>query len=143
MAIDFPDDPFAVRSDWGNQEVYGAAGSWIVVYDHGGHTVMEVPWSGGEVAGARLGEDEVHLMTVEGVEQTDDALLLDIGMGNCRYFHERALDIFTGVTLTLVDGGTHHLTFDRPLLVKSPMLASCPDRTIDRADDRRGETFRR
>ena len=143
VEISFPGDPNAVVSDWGNEEVYGAAGSHVLLYEHGDTTQLRLPWSGGEVTAAQLGDDEHNLLTATGVTPTDDALLIDIVIGNCRYFHERAIDIYTEVRLTLATGDTVAVPFDKPLLVKSPMLASCPDRTLDRGDDARGETFRR
>ncbi len=143
VAITFPGDPDVVESDWGNEDVYGAAGSYVLAYEHDDRTTMVLPWSGGDVVGARLGDDEHNLLTVEGIAQDGGTLLVDVLVTNCRYFHERAIDIYTGITLTLDDGGTQVVPFDRPLLVKSPMLASCPDRTLDRGDDARGNTFRR
>lgn len=143
VEISFPGDPNAVVSDWGNEEVYGAAGSHVLLYEHGDTTQLRLPWSGGAVRDAELGDDEHNLLTATGVTATDEALLIDIAIGNCRYFHERAIDIYTDVRLTLASGATVAVPFDKPLLVKSPMLASCPDRTLDRGDDARGETFRR
>ena len=74
-----------------------------------------------------------------GAGQTKD-LVLSGTLGNCRWYHERALESFTGVALefrSLGWPGKAAVLFDRPLLVRSPMLASCPDRKLDRQADRR------
>lgn len=133
----FPEGVTVVDSDWGNADAYGVEGSRILRYRHDTDIEMYVPWDGGPVIDARLGRESVHLLTVTDVRRQGDQLVLTVHRDNCRYFHERAIDIFDGVSLTLASGGTTTAVFDRPLLVKSPMLASCPDRTVYRQDDQR------
>lgn len=133
----FDEDVEVVDSAWGSPQRFGVAGSHIVPYRHDTDIELRVPWDGGAVVGAHLGDEPVHLLTVTGAVVEDDELVLTVHRDNCRYFHERAIDMFTGVDVTLAGGATTTVLFDRPLFVKSPMLASCPDRTLDRQDDTR------
>lgn len=133
----FPDDVEVVESDWGNPEAYGVEGSRILRYEHDTTVQMTVPWEGEPVVDVRLGDAPIHLLTVTEFEQRDAALDLTVHRDNCRWFHERSIDVFDGVTLTLANGSSTKVLFDRPLLAKSPMLASCPDRTYYRQDDQR------
>lgn len=133
----FAEDVRSMQSDWGSAEVFGVDGSTIVAYEHDTDIAMRVAWDGGRVEAARLGDEEIHLLTVTGLEQDADGLILTLHRDNCRYFHERAIDMFPHVTLDLADGSSVWAVFERPLFVKSPMLASCPDRTLDRQDHTR------
>lgn len=135
----FPDEVAATETDWGSPAVFGVVGSRILPYEHDTSVRMRLPWTGGPVIDARLGDEPVHLLTVTDVVRDTDELVLTLYRGNCRYFHERAIDVFAGIDLTLASGRTTEVLFDRPLLVKSPMLASCPDRTLNRQDDARSD----
>lgn len=136
------EDGVTVVSDWGSPDLFGVVGSRILGYRHGTSVTFTVPWDGAPVAGARLGDGPVHLLTVTDVRRVADGLEVTVLRGNCRYFHERAIDMFPSVHLTLASGATTELLFDRPLFVKSPMLAACPDRTLNRQDDTRS-SYRR
>ena len=60
--------------------------------------------------------------------------------GNCRYYHEREAASLAGVTVTARALGTRvrrDVAFDHPLVVRSPMIVDCPDRTLVRDDDAR------
>ena len=138
----FPAGTEVRDSDWGNVTTFGVPGSRILSYRHDSDVTMTVPWDGPQVVGARLGDGQVHLATVTDVTPARGAVEVTLHLDNCRYFHERAIDMFSGLTLGLADGGTAVVRFDRPLFVKSPMLASCPDRTLDRQDDTWG-SYRR
>lgn len=129
-------------TDWGSRDVFGVEGSHILAYRHGTDVTVRLPWDRGDVRSARLGDGDLHLLTVTEVEQHDGELVLTVRRDNCRYFHERAIDMFPHVTLGLTDGSDVRVVFDRPVFVKSPMLASCPDRTLDRQDDVRDATRR-
>lgn len=131
----FPGTSDVMESEWGSVEEFGVPGSRILGYRHDTTVEMRLPWSGGPVVAARLGTDPVHLLTVTDVARDGDELVLGVARDNCAWFHERAVDMFRGVTVVGADGGTTEVLFDRPLFVKSPMLASCPDRTLDRQDD--------
>jgi hypothetical protein len=137
VAMQFGGDPFAVQSSWGDADLFGVPGSWVVPYGHGSIITMHVPWDGEQIADAWFDEDEPSLFIVDSVTQTADEVQLQLTMGNCRYFHERELDMFAGVHLVAADGDTTELLFDRPVIVHSPMLWGCPDRSVDRGDDRR------
>ncbi len=138
----FPAGTEVRDSAWGSVETFGVAGSRILSYRHDTDVEMVVPWDGPPAVSARLGDDDVHLATVTDVAPTRDGALVTLHLDNCRFFHERAIDMFAGIHLGLADGGTAQVRFDRPLFVKSPMLASCPDRTLDRQDDTWG-SYRR
>jgi hypothetical protein len=59
---------------------------------------------------------------------------------NCEYFHERNLEPHAGIDIgyhILGVPGSQRVEFDRDVIVKSPMIVSCPDRTLDREDDRK------
>lgn len=139
VALDFPEGTQVLDTEWGNEEHFGVPGSTVLSYDHGTTVEARLPWTGEDVVDARLGERPVHLLTVVDVSRHGDELVLTLLRDNCRWFHERHIDMYAGVTLTLAGGGTAEVLFDRPLFVKSPMLASCPDRTLDRQDDRWGD----
>lgn len=126
-----------VVSGWGSEERFGVPGSYILRYEHDTDVELRLPWDGGAVVGARFGDERVRLLTVTGAVVDGDELVLNVRRHNCRYFHERAIDMFPGVDVTRASGRTTTLVFARPVFVKSPMLASCPDRTLDRQDDTR------
>lgn len=59
---------------------------------------------------------------------------------NCESYHEREAMVVDRVEVEArVLGRTvvEEVALDRPLVVRSPMLWQCPDRTIERGDDRR------
>lgn len=122
----------AVAIEWGNAEAWGQPGSWVLDYRDGTTMTMAVPWSGGPVAEAWLGAGPVDLATIIDTDVVGEELVATITFDGCDYFHERELQAYPTMTVVSADGGTTQLTFDRPLLVRSPMLWQCPDRTIDR-----------
>lgn len=59
---------------------------------------------------------------------------------NCRYYNERNIDLRTGIRVDyriLGVPSSQTVEFDKDLLVKSPMIVSCPERTVNREDDSR------
>lgn len=59
---------------------------------------------------------------------------------NCRYYNERNIDLQSRIRVDyriLGVPASQVVEFDKDLLVKSPMIISCPERTIDREDDNR------
>lgn len=128
----FPATAEVMESEWGSAEEFGVPGSRILGYRHGTTVEIRLPWSGGPVVDVRMGTEQIHLLTVTEVVHDGDELLLEVVQDNCRFFHERAVDMFPGITITAADGSTAEVLFDRPLFVKSPMLAGCPDRLLDR-----------
>ncbi len=82
----------------------------------------------GELLGEfRLGAGEERVVVIRGA------------FGNCRYYNERNIDVRSEIDVEFRTFGITNrqtLQFDRDLAVKSPMIVSCPERTIDREDDR-------
>lgn len=61
---------------------------------------------------------------------------------NCRYYNERNIDLRTQIRVDyriLGVPSSQTVEFDKDLLVKSPMIVSCPERTVNREDDSRRE----
>jgi hypothetical protein len=59
---------------------------------------------------------------------------------NCRYYNERNIDLRSQIRVDyriLGIPSSQTVEFDKDLLVKSPMIVSCPERTVNREDDRR------
>lgn len=75
----------------------------------------------------RLGAGEERVVVIRGV------------FDNCRYYNERNIDLRSEIEVEFRTFGVTNrqtLLFDRDLAVKSPMIVSCPERTINREDDR-------
>jgi hypothetical protein len=133
---------------------FGARGAHILGYQHHARVTLTVPvrndgWLPVSIRSFDLDAGPAPLLLLSATE----GLPLSLGPGesgsftvrgvltNCRYFHMRALQTFDGAQLgfsALGRSATRTVRFDRPLLVKSPMLASCPDRRIARGADSRG-----
>jgi hypothetical protein len=133
---------------------YGLRGAHILGYEHGRAVELVVPVRNEgvlpvTVTSLDLGGGPAPLLAVGDV----DGLPLSLGPGdsgtltvhavltNCRYFHEREMHTYDGAVLgfrTLGRSSSELLRFDRPLMVKSPMLVGCPDRKLNRqAENRR------
>lgn len=132
---------------------FGPRGAHILGYEHGRAVTVTLPVHNTgrlplTITSADMPDGPVPLLDITsarglplslGAGETKD-LVLTGTLGNCRWYHERALETYTGVTLefrSLGWSGTGSVRFDRPLMVRSPMLASCPDRKLDRQADRR------
>jgi hypothetical protein len=128
-----------------------------VGYEHGVTTRMSLPISNTgllpvTVTSVDLGGGVAPLLEVREVT----GLPLSIGGGdtgtveltvelaNCRYFHEREVQHYASLDIgfsVLGREGSRSVSYDRPLLVHSPMIIGCPDRKLDRqADNRRDLT---
>ncbi len=133
-------------------------GAHVAAYEHGGTVSFSFPLRnagllGVTVTGVRLDEDDPYpLVTIEHVTVDGDDLPARVGRGhtarvdvtarydNCRYYHERELELLAGATVdasVLGMGITRDVSFDHPLVVRSPMIVDCPDRTLTRDDDPR------
>ena len=67
-------------------------------------------------------------------------LVVSGALGNCAYHHERQVQNVDGLQLDVEVLGRPtalQVPLDSPLLVHSPMIVGCPDRTLTRNDDRR------
>ena len=134
---------------------YGPSGTHILGYEHGttARLTLTVHNSGPlplKVTSVDLGGGPAPLLAARGVDGLPLRLrpggtgevTVRIALVNCRFFNERELQIYDGVRLGFTSLGrdaTRVVPFDRPIHVKSPMLASCPDRKIDRSLNRRGD----
>ena len=59
---------------------------------------------------------------------------------NCEYYTERAVEALDKQLITFRVAGFPRIStvnFDRPLLVRSPTIKGCDDRTLDRSENRR------
>lgn len=132
---------------------YGIAGTYVVGYEHGETARLTLPVRNSgplpvTVTSLDLGGGVAPLLVVQDVE----GLPLSLGPGetgkvevtaelaNCRYFHEREVQYYEGLTLgfsVLGQGSTRTVAYDRPVMVHSPMIVGCPERKLNRqADDR-------
>lgn len=132
---------------------YGPQGMHVVGYDHGAMVRLTLPVTNAgrlpvTVIAVGLGGGVAPLLEVRAVR----GLPVSLGPGetgqveltaelvNCRFFHEREVQNYAGVDVgftVLGQAGTGTVSFDRPILVHSPMIVGCPDRLLDRqAHDR-------
>lgn len=136
---------------------YGAGGAHVLGYDDGAAVELTVPLRNT----GRLPVTVTSVALDAGVAPLlvlgpGSALPVRIGPGdtadvvvvgrltNCRYFHEREMQTLTGLQVGLrVLGrpGSLAVPFDRPLLVKSPMIVGCPDRKLNRQADNRTDVL--
>ena len=132
---------------------YGPKGTYVVGYEHGAGSRMTLPITNTgllplTVTSVSIGGGVAPLLAVREVE----GLPLSLGAGetatldvtaeltNCKYFHEREVQIYPGVELgfsVLGQEGTRAVDFDRPIMVRSPMIVGCPDRVLDRQANNR------
>lgn len=154
---------FVAGSDVASLPTYGEDGSHILQYHHGETLTFTMPLENEAltpitVTDVRLDVGPQPLLVVEQVAVGGDLLPFRVGAGdiaevritarytNCRYYHERAVETIPGVEVdasTLGIDVTRTVAFDRPFFLHSPMIVDCPDRTLVRDDDVRGENERR
>ena len=130
-------------------------GTHALRYRHGGTVSFAFPIRStgllpSTVASVRIGPERHSLLVVEDV--TVDGLPLPARLGrgetatvevtaryaNCRYYHERELQTLAAATVETSAMGVHvtrTVPFDHPLVVPSPMIVECPERTLVRDDD--------
>jgi hypothetical protein len=139
-------------------EEYGARGTHFVHYTQGQQFTVAVPLTNAgplpmKVTEVRLTDEVSPLVETRSVTVAGDGLPVTIGagdtvtveltaeFGNCRYYHERAVQTMPGA---IVDGSVlgrdfrKLARFDHPLAVHSQVILRCPDRTLVRGDDIRG-----
>ena len=66
-------------------------------------------------------------------------------LANCKFFHEREAQQLPTVRIgfsVLGQQGVRDVPYDRPLLVRSPMIVGCPDRLLDRQRNDRTDLVR-
>lgn len=131
----------------------GPAGTYVVGYEHDAYLGVGIRVANrGPVAlhvhGVRLASQAAPLLVPAG---TGDPVTVAPGevawvevdhrFDNCEAYHEREAMLVDEVELMVeVLGRTRveAVPLDRSLMARSPMLWQCPDRTVDREDDRRG-----
>jgi hypothetical protein len=132
---------------------YGPAGAHVLGYEDGARVALTLPLR-------NTGRLPVTVTSVAVDAGVAPLLVLGAGAGlpvrlgpgasaevvvagrltNCRFFHEREMQTLTGLRLgirVLGRHGMHDVPFDRPVLVKSPMIVGCPDRKLNRQADNR------
>lgn len=139
---------------------YGTEGTTVIAYRHGERVSVTVPLRNDgplpvEVGDVATGAGVLPLLEVRSVDGLplrlapgeSGEVVLQAVLGNCRHYNERQLQLVTSLVIgvdTLVP-----LAADRrveqplaqPLLVKSPMIVGCPDRTLNREDDSRADAL--
>jgi hypothetical protein len=139
---------------------YGVDGTTVVAYRHGAEVAVTVPLRNDgplpvDVEAVATGAGVLPLLEVRSVEglplrlgagETGEVVLRAV-LGNCRYYNERQLQLVTSLVVDvdsavpLASGSRTEVTLARPLLVKSPMIVGCPDRTLSREDDSRSDAL--
>jgi hypothetical protein len=136
---------------------YQPGGTTVVDYRHGAEVALTVPLSNDgplpvEVTAVTPEGGPLPLLDVRAVDglpltlapgASGEVVLRGV-LGNCRYYHEReAQNLRTLAVEARVGIGPLQaavalpVPLARPVMVRSPMIVGCPDRTIDRqADDR-------
>lgn len=140
-------------------EKFGDRGTHFVRYTHGQRFTVSVPVTNDgpvpvSVTDVRLTDEVSPLVETRSVTVAGGSLPFTIGpgdtvmvelateFGNCRYYHERAVQTMPGA---IVRGSVlgrpfrEIARFDHPLAVHSQVILRCPDRTLIRGDDVRGE----
>jgi hypothetical protein len=130
-------------------------GTHSLRYRHGGTVSFSFPLHNDgvvpiTVTAVRLDDEARSMLLLEEVVVGTDRLPARLGAGattevrvtarygNCRYYHEREAETLAGVHVrasALGIGVTREVAFDHPLVVRSPMIVDCPDRTLVRDDD--------
>lgn len=134
---------------------YGERGTQILAYAYGEQFTITVPIANRGVVPVtvtelRLTEKPRPLVETASVTVDGDRLPATLWPGetavvelrarfdNCRYYHEREMQTMPGAVVSghvLGRPVTAIAEFDRDLVVASPMIVGCPDRTLVRGDD--------
>jgi hypothetical protein len=146
---------FGAGTDVVTLDGLGPSGAHVLVYHHGAQVALSLPIENRgplplRVTDVRLETGDISMLGADPgtsgpplptLARGDAATLhVPLRLGNCRYFHEREVEMvhaafvdveLLGMTLT------RRVEFDRPLAVRSPMIVDCPERTLVRGDDTR------
>jgi hypothetical protein len=132
----------------------GPSGAHVLVYHHGAQAALSFPIENRgplslRVTDVRLDTGRISML-IAGPADSLSPLTLAAGasatlhvpvqLGNCRYFHEREVELVPAALIDVELLGmtlTRRVEFDRPLAVRSPMIVDCPERTLARSDDTR------
>lgn len=148
VSLQFGDGaPAAVVDGFG-----GPQGTYVVGYEHDTYVDVDVLLHNAGPIGVAVEQvrlDMQHAPLLVPADSTAPGGIPSGGHGvagvelrfdNCEAYHEREAMLVEAVEVeATVLGRTvvERVALDRPLMVRSPMLWQCPDRTIDRSDDRR------
>lgn len=155
--------PYLIRLEAGGPPRFspGAAvtvpayGTHILAYSYGAEFTVDVPLVNRgilpmTITRIRLTDEPLPLAETTSVQVDGQPLPLTLWPGesasvalrarfaNCRFYHEREMQTMPGA---LVDGHllgrpvTQTADFDHDLVVHSPMIVGCPNRTLTRDDD--------
>lgn len=136
---------------------YDEHGVHILGYQHGAEFTVGVTLVNRspvplDVTDVRLTDEPRPLVETVGVKLDGRSLPVSLApgesvrmelrarFGNCRYYHEREMQNMTAAMVTgelLGRSVSVEARFDRDFLVHSPMIVSCPERTLVRGDDLR------
>lgn len=145
--------PSVVGAPYVTVSEFGPRGAHILGYEHGASVRLTLPLHNSgrlpvTVTSVDVGGGPAPLLAVRGHEglpltlgpgATGD-VTLTISMVNCRFYNEREMQTYDAVRVgfrSLGRAGQRLVPFDRPILVKSPMIVTCPDRKLDRSLNRR------
>ncbi len=146
---------FAGTGDAVTLPQFGERGAHVLRYAHGEPVTFSFPLHNRSrlpvrVESVHLSERELSMLTIDDVTIGSDPLPATVGGGdtatvtvtatyaNCRYYHEREIELIEDVTIdgsALGVGVTRHVPLDHDLVLRSPMIVGCPDRTLVRDDD--------
>lgn len=132
---------------------YGVKGTHVLGYEHGASARLSLPLVNDSplpvtVTAVDLGGGVAPLLEVQGVEGLPVTLPpggtrtveVSATLANCRFFHEREVQNYASLRVELSVLGqrtVRDVPYDRPVMVRSPMIVGCPDRLLDRqANDR-------
>lgn len=144
----------------------GERGAYVVGYEHAQETWLSFPLSNPGsvpmvVTDVRLDAEPMSLFVVLGAADGHHSLPVTVRPGhsttivlrgrfdNCRYYQERELERLSAVFLVVTwpskgsSIGIRTLRLDREIIIRSPMIVGCPDRTLTREDDLRPSASRR
>lgn len=135
-------------------EDFDARGVYSLRYVHDGEAEVRIPvrndgWMTTTIAGLTFdGRPAPMIEPVGGVglpvelEPGEQATVaVRVRFDNCEFYTERAIDVYGDVTVatrTAGIGSTTQVRLDHDLLVRSPMMTTCPDRVSDRGAFLRG-----
>lgn len=130
---------------------FGAVGTFFLSYQHGGSVTVTVPVSNDGPVPVTVSDVHLDLPDYSLVEESsttglplelppfaDGSVELTLTYGNCRYYHERAVE---EIDAARVAGTALGRSFERtvrlhrPLAVHAQVILDCPDRTLVRGDD--------
>jgi hypothetical protein len=132
----------------------GPAGAYVVGYEHDDYLDVDVAVANAGVVpivvdGVELGLQAAPLLvpaesTAPGAVAAGESArgAVRLRFDNCEAYHEREAMVVDHVLVHATVLGrtvTERVALDRPLMARSPMLWQCPDRTIERYDDRRSQ----